>query len=355
MAFSGLGLVLLGQLDNYTSTFSIIDAILGSLATTVSVFLPRFRADIESSIAIELINSAGQRKRYSGVGQSQGTSYWIGGDNLTDKYAESLKKAVEQAKNKIRAEKMSIVSWMSGNQIPDPLLPPNIAKSMKDRVALVVGNNNYEGNNVLKTPINDADDVSDNLSRLGFKVIKLIDGTQQQMERAIVEFGDKLKNADVGLFYYAGHGIQYQGENYLIPVNSSFNQAFELKYRTIPVSYLLDCMRNAKCKLNIVVLDACRDNPYLGNRSSGERGLAVVQNLPESSMLVYSTAPGSTATDGHFRNSPFASALIRNLQVPRQEIHRLFDSIGTEVASSTSGAQRPWISTDYYGVFYFSE
>ncbi|HEY9053669.1 MAG TPA: caspase family protein [Rectinemataceae bacterium] len=357
IAYSGLGLFLLGNIDNYQSTFSLVDAIIGSLATTISVFLPRSRASIESNVAIELSDLAGNKKRFVGSGQSEGITYWIGGDNISIKYGESLKKAVDQAKNRIRADKESLAVWMRGSdyQIPSfEVTTKNTA--FKKKVALVIGNMNYQTTATLRTPMNDAMDISARLTDLGFSVSKVIDGNKEQIENAIIDFGRNLNGADVGLFYYAGHGVQYNNENYLIPVDSSYSQAFELKYRAIPVGFLLDYMRYANCDLNIIVLDACRDNPLLGSRSTGERGLAVEPNLPKSSIPVYSTAPGNTASDGYnSRNSPFAASFIRNILIPKLEIRKVFDNIGSEVTRVTSGSQRPWFSTDYYGTFYFSE
>jgi hypothetical protein len=356
VAYAGLGLFLLGNIDNYQSTFSIVDAVIGSLASTASVFLPRYKAIIESTVSIELSNTSG-KKVYVGSGQSEGLAYWIGGDNINDKYGESLKKAVEQAKNRIRNDKSGLLTWLQGSIYPVASMESHAPeKVFRKKVALVIGNKNYEIAAALKTPANDADDVSERLTQIGFNVTKIIDGTKEQMEKAIIEFGAALERADAGLFYYAGHGVQYNGENYLLPVNGSYSQAFELKYRAVPISYLLDYMRNANCALNIIMLDACRDNPFPGSRSAGERGLAVVQDLPKSSILVYSTAPGSTAVDGYnTRNSPFAASFIKNIQVPKLEIRKVFDNIGSEVAKATSGGQRPWFSTDYYGPFYFFE
>ena len=223
----------------------------------------------------------------------------------------------------------------------------------EQRTALVIGNASYF-TSPLRNPANDARDVSTSLSNLGFEVTTLIDANQQKMEEAIFKFGTALAEGGVGLFYYAGHSAQFNGENHLIPVNATIRSASELRYKAVPAGVVLEYMKTAENTLNIVILDACRDNPFAGSRSA-TRGLAVVGNLPKGSIIVYATAPGSVAEDGTGRNSPFTQAFLKHVTTSYLDVKDLFDKIGKEVSSITQNRQRPWIATDFYGKFYFSE
>ena len=227
------------------------------------------------------------------------------------------------------------------------------ALSAEQRTALVIGNANYEGMNRLRNPANDARDIGKKLAGLGFKVTTLIDATQQKMDDAIYDFGTNLAEGRVGLFYYSGHGAQYQGENYLIPVNVNIRSAAELRYNAVPAGKILEYMDIAHNPLNMIILDACRDNPFAGAKS-GNRGLAVVGNLPEGSIIVYATAPGKTAADGTGRNSPFTESFLKHVGTGDLNVKDLFDRVGKEVSQSTRNQQRPWISHDFYGEFSFA-
>ena len=227
------------------------------------------------------------------------------------------------------------------------------ALSAEQRTALVIGNTAYEGMSRLRNPANDARDIGRKLSGLGFEVTTLIDGTQKQMDDAIYTFGSSLTEGGVGLFYYSGHGAQYEGENYLIPVNATIRNAAELRYKAVPAGIVLEYMNTAHNPLNMVILDACRDNPFAGAKS-GTKGLTVVSKLPKGSIIVYATAPGQTAEDGTGKNSPFTEAFLKHVGTDDLNVKDLFDRVGREVSQGTRDRQRPWISHDFYGEFSFA-
>ena len=168
------------------------------------------------------------------------------------------------------------------------------AGAQEQRVALVIGNGQYQHNAILVNPPNDAADVAAALRNDGFTVTLLTNASRKNMEQAVRAFGNSLKNIDaVGMFYYSGHGTQAEGENYLIPVDADIQAADELSYNAVDAESILAKMRSAGNKLNIVVLDACRDNPFPGSSRSATKGLAVVKVKVPESMIVYATDPGS--------------------------------------------------------------
>ncbi|HVN41827.1 MAG TPA: caspase family protein [Steroidobacteraceae bacterium] len=216
------------------------------------------------------------------------------------------------------------------------------------RVALVIGNGQYRNTAPLQNPPNDARLVADTLKSLGFQLVDdkpLLDADRTTMEQAIRSFGKRLRGGAVGMFYYAGHGVQVDGENYLVPVSANIQDPADIKYELISVSYVLDEMRNAGNRLNIVVLDACRNNPF-GARAvrAYTRGLAVMQ-APAGTLVSYATQPGNTAADGTGRNSPFASALSASMMKPGLGVFELFNDVGLTVKKATGGQQQPWFDT----------
>ena len=221
------------------------------------------------------------------------------------------------------------------------------------RLALVIGNGNYSGLNKLANPVNDASDMGDALAQLGFSVEVLTDSGLEAFENAVLSFRDKLAgNPDaVGLFFYAGHGLQSGGENYLIPVDVQIPSESLLRTRAVPLQFVLESLREAKNKLNVVILDACRDNPFAWARS-GARGLSIVGAQPPGSIVVYSTSAGSTAQDGLGRNGTFTDELLDHLTQPGLEINEIFRRTGAGVQEKTSGAQIPAVYSQFFGHFY---
>ena len=174
------------------------------------------------------------------------------------------------------------------------------AFSLERRIALVIGNAKYK-EAPLTNPVNDANDMEAVLKSSGFRVIKAIDATQKQMNRAIFEFGELLTHDSVALFYYAGHGLQVRGKNYLIPVDAEIKSESSVRVESVDVDGVLDQLSNSE--LNVVILDACRNNPFerRTNRSLGTAGGLAQMEAPKGSLIAYSTAPGKTAADGEGR------------------------------------------------------
>ena len=221
------------------------------------------------------------------------------------------------------------------------------AQAGERRVALVIGNGAYKYNTVLKNPANDAADLAAALRRNGFAVTSLLDAGRVEMERAIRDFGNALKDPEaVGLFFYSGHGAQAEGQNYLLPVDADIQAADEVAYKAVDAEAVLAKMRSAGNRLNIVVLDACRNNPFPGASKSGERGLAVVRVKVPESVIVYATDPGATAADGEGRNSPFTRAFLTQMETPGQDITIMMKRVTSAVREGTRGAQTPWVSSN---------
>lgn len=212
-----------------------------------------------------------------------------------------------------------------------------------EKVALVIGNGAYRTTTVspLVNPPNDARDVSTALRRIGFEVRTVIDGTREEMGVALSEFGEDLQRAQVGLFFYAGHGVQVDGSNYLIPVDADLPNASLVPFRTIAADEILAFMNDAGTTLNMFFLDACRDNPLPQVSRSLNRGLAAAGVRPPETMIVYATGAGATADDGGGRNSPFSAAFLRHIATPGQDVYDLYRNIAADVSEATGGRQRP--------------
>lgn len=227
-------------------------------------------------------------------------------------------------------------------------LPPPMVQ--EKRVALVIGNGDYQATTKLINPVNDAADIGEVLVGLGFDVEVRIDADLDTMEKAVLRFGNKLAGStdSVGFFYYAGHGVQSNGENYLIPVDARLSAESMLRTRAIPLQFVLDSIGEAGNKLNIIVLDACRDNPFSWARSSA-RGLAVVGIQPAASIVVYSTSAGKVAQDGTGRNGTFTEELLRHLPTPGLDVMEVLRRTGQDVQAKTASAQIPAIYSQFFG------
>jgi len=221
----------------------------------------------------------------------------------------------------------------------------------QQKYALVIGNSNYTGISRLTNPANDANDMETALKGLGFSVEKLINGNLDQMERAIINFTRRLgvSRNTYGFFFYAGHGVQSNGENYLIPIDASGIQSENhLRQRAVSVQTMLDNMNEAGNELNMIVLDACRDNPFGWNRS-GSRGLSVVSRAPTGSIVMYATSANSVADDGTGRNGLFTGQLLNNLKTPGLSVQEIFNKTGEDVIRVSNGRQHPEISLRFFG------
>lgn len=220
------------------------------------------------------------------------------------------------------------------------------------RVALVIGNANYQAVGVLRNPVNDAQDMASSLESLGFEVILQTDASLQEMEEALREFFTAIRQGSVGVFYYAGHGIQSGGENYLIPVDAEIEIESHLRYEAMALGEVLDYMEDANNRINIVILDACRNNPFARSWRSMQRGLATI-DAAEGVLLAYATAPGDVAADGVGRNGTFTASLLEYITSPGIDVEQLFKQVREDVWNETNGAQVPWTSSSLIGDFSF--
>jgi TPR repeat protein len=223
----------------------------------------------------------------------------------------------------------------------------------ESRIALVVGNAAY-ATGPLANPANDAEAVATALTRVGFAVTKLIDADQKTMRRAVVEFGRKLRGSDsVGLFYYAGHGVQIAGDNYLIPIAAEIKDEAEVPVEGVSLSDVLKTMERATSRINIVILDACRNNPLRSGSRAVAGGLAPV-SAPAGSLIAFATAPGQIALDGNGPNSPYSAALAATIPVPGLILEDVFRRTRRQVLEVTRNRQTPWEHSSLTGEFYFN-
>ena len=224
------------------------------------------------------------------------------------------------------------------------------------RVALIIGNSAYPGDLALVNPANDAQAMADVLKRLGFNVIELRDGNKAQMSAAIAKVSDSLKGKQgVGMLYYAGHGLQLDWRNYMVPVDANLKTAADVIQQTIDLSNVIDIFKAAGNRMNIVVLDACRDNPFGGNTSSA-KGLAQL-DAPPSTFLAYATAPGNVAEDGDEKstNGLYTQYLLQELKRPTAKIEDVFKRVRLNVRKQSNGRQIPWESTSLEDDFFFND
>lgn len=230
------------------------------------------------------------------------------------------------------------------------------ANASAPRLALVLGNSEYEFGR-LKNPTNDAALIAESLRGVGFEVFEYLDADQRAMKRAIVGFGRALGDAGenaVGLVYYAGHGVQYGGENYMIPVGAQIEDEIDVDIEGIRASTLLAALDRAGNRLNIVILDACRNNPFAASSRSAAQGLARM-DAPSGTLLAYSTSPGNVAVDGAGRNSPYTQALARAIREPGTKVEDVFKRVRIAVMERTNDKQVPWESSSLTGDFYFTD
>ena len=232
--------------------------------------------------------------------------------------------------------------------------------SAERRVALVIGNEAYEAAGALDNPVSDATKISAALERLGFDVVKGIDLDMSGFRNAVRDFSNKLDGADVALFYYAGHGVQVNGQNFLLPVDATLNTESDLDFATIDVDLILRQMERHPA-VKLVFLAACRNNPFEQalTRSMGRsravralgQGLAPIE-ASGGVMIGFATDPGAVAFDGIGENSPFTEALLKHIETPGLEINVMMTRVRSEVYAATSQRQRPWVTTSLLGEVY---
>ena len=227
----------------------------------------------------------------------------------------------------------------------------------ENRVALVIGNGAYQNIGALPNPPNDMSLMTSTLRSLNFEVISAVDADLVGMRTAVQAFGRRLETLGpdtVALFYYAGHGLQTDGVNFLVPTDAAIQRPTDIVVETINLDWVISQMEYTGNRMNLVIIDACRDNPIARSTRSGLRGLAQV-DAPRGTLIAYATAPGAVALDGTGTNSPYSEALARNLQVPGLSVEEVFRQTRVEVLEVTSGNQTPWESSSLTGAFYFKE
>lgn len=271
--------------------------------------------------------------------RKQGTPWWVrssaAGLTLTLTLLAGLTSSAQQDNRQLKREQT-----------------PTRGTSQR-RIALVIGNGAYQHVKQLKNPTNDAALLATTLRKLGFDVLVETDRSQVQMKRLIREFGRRLREAGgVGVFYFAGHGVQARGVNYLIPVDAEIQLEADLEDAGVNLNFVLNTMDDAQNTLNIAILDACRDNPFPNGSRSASVGLAQVR-APTGTLIAYATAPDSVAADGHGANSPYAEELTKQMQVSGVLLETMFRRVAEEVSSRSGGRQEPWYSANVKGDFFF--
>ncbi len=240
------------------------------------------------------------------------------------------------------------------------LLGDSHAFAAGKRVALVIGNANYGEVSPLENPRNDADGVAAALRRLGFEVHQTVDASRASMLNTLAAFTSAMKNADAALLYYSGHGVQLDDENFMLPVDFRLKSELSVRYDAIPVSTIVRDMEGS-ARVAIVILDACRDNPFADQlqRTLGQtrsvrtgRGLVPIKLLGSGAIIAFAAAAGRTASDGTGKNSPYTSALLAEIEQPGVEVGLVFRRIAGRVVKSTDGGQRPELlvrlTTEFY-------
>lgn len=234
---------------------------------------------------------------------------------------------------------------------PQEVKPPSPAPVTEVRTALVIGNAAYK-HNPLRNAVNDARAMAQALGSVGFEVTLLENLDQKRMKKAVLSFGRRIAEGGVGLFYFAGHGVQAGGSNYLIPIGASIYDELEVEVESMDAAYVMARMAKARNRLNIVILDACRDNPFGRSFRSAARGLTYM-SAPSGTFIAYATAPGTVAADGPGQHSFYTRELINQIQVPGLTIEQVFKRVRAAVESRTKGRQIPWESSSLKGEFYF--
>ena len=228
-------------------------------------------------------------------------------------------------------------------------IPQNSSNTQQQkRIALVIGNANYQVGK-LDTPLNDATDMTAALKELGFEVILLKDSSKREMNDALDQFSTRINQGYVGLFYYAGHGMQVEGENYLIPVNAQIKAETDVKYESVSLGTILGRMESAGNQINIVILDACRNNRFRKFSRSSSKGLTTPVESASGTLIVFATAPGKLASDGMGRNGLFTSYLLKYIKKPNLNVNSMLERVGTDVAKETKNRQVPWLSSSLTG------
>lgn len=233
---------------------------------------------------------------------------------------------------------------------------PVLAGSAKERrLALVIGNSNYESVKALPNPANDAKAVAQLLNTAGFEVVMAFDLDRDTLRQVVSEFGARITEAgpdSAALVYYAGHGLQVDGENFLVPVDAKVEKEADVVDQTVRLADVMQALETAPSRVRIVILDACRNNPFSALGDASGKGLAIV-DAPAGSIVAYATAPGTEAFDGAGQHSPYTAAFIKSVKQPGLPIEQLFKRVRVLVADATDARQMPWESSSLTGDFVF--
>lgn len=226
-----------------------------------------------------------------------------------------------------------------------------LEKSEK-RVALVIGNSAYQSS-PLANPVNDARAMAIKLRALGFEVLAFENLAHKELNRAVTKFGEALAGGGVSLLFYAGHGMQVKGHNYLIPVDAEIRSEAAVRNETVDVDQILEQMEGAKTTLNIVILDACRNNPF-ERRFRGSNGGLASMDAPKGTLIAYATGPGRVASDGGGSNGLYTSEILKVIEEPGLRIEDVFKRVRLNVARVTNDEQLPWETSSMVEDFYFN-
>ncbi len=225
----------------------------------------------------------------------------------------------------------------------------------RSMAALVVGNGAYRGCGPLKNPVNDAEDIATKLRSYGFQVLVATDASRVEMDRQLRRFSDLLATNDVGLFFFAGHGMQIEGTNYLLAIDTDTSSELDAKHSSLSLDKVIDTMAKFTASMKIVILDACRNNPWerAWHRDAATRGLASVY-APKGTIIGFATSPGEVAEDGSGRNGTYTAALLQHIDTPDCTIETMFKRVRNTVAAETRGKQTSWEHTSLSGEFHFN-
>jgi uncharacterized caspase-like protein len=224
------------------------------------------------------------------------------------------------------------------------------------KTALIIGNGNYQSG-PLKNAVNDALDMAAALSGKGFKVILRQDASRTEMRDAIREFGHEINQGGVGLFYYSGHGLQVDGVNYLIPIDADIELKAEVAEECVSASTVLKVMEYSNNRINVIILDACRNNPFRSFSRSDEKGITKMdppQGAKQGAIIAFATAPGAVASDGDTRNGLYTSMLLKYIHAPGLTLEEVFKKARIDVLNVSNGRQIPWENNSLTGDFFFT-
>jgi uncharacterized caspase-like protein len=227
-----------------------------------------------------------------------------------------------------------------------------LASQAADRVALLIGNNNY-GSIPLRNAVNDARDLGEALKDLGFTVIVRENASRKDMIEGIREFGQAIDGASVALFFYAGHAMQFKERNYLIPIDAAMGSEEDVTFFSVEIGQVFDRMDRARTRFNFIILDACRDNPFAASFKVSSAGLAQMSS-PSGTLIAYATAPGTYAADGFGRNGIYTKHILQNIKVPDVPVEIMFKRVREGVERETRKQQTPWDSSSLKGDFVFN-